>query len=131
MFDKDNDLPDLQGWVEHLGQVLPHQICLPLGAMICDAKGKKYACGFLYLSTDTPVSVLEWVYFNPVISTREKVLSLKHIIECLEKCAVAEKHPVMFAGSASPGLTRIFEKAGWTATIKNMTHLIKIADTKE
>lgn len=94
--------------------------------MVVDEDGKKYGVGFLYLSTDTPVSVLEWVYFNPECSPKEKVATFKVILNVLEDIANKEGHPVMFAGSASPGLTRIMEKAGWTKTITGMDHLIKL-----
>lgn len=127
MYEEEKDYKEIVNWAIAVKQIVPHPLCLPgVGAMVVDEKGKRYSCGFLYLSTDTPVAVLEWVHFNPECTAKEKVMALKHIISSLEDVAKAEDHPVMFAGSPSSGITKIFEKAGWTATIKNMTHLVKL-----
>jgi len=127
MFEVDRDYKELVNWALAIKQTVPHPICLPgVGSVVEDEDGKRYGCGFLYLSTDTPVSVLEWIFLNPECTAREKVEALTHILNSLEAVAKAEDHPVMFAGSASRGITKIFEKLGWTKGISNMDHLIKV-----
>jgi hypothetical protein len=123
---EEEDYQDILNWVLELGQTLPHPDCLPgVGGIAVDGEGNKYGCGFLYLNNETPVSVLEWVHLNPKCTARQKVEALKAIIETMEMCAELEEAPIMFAGSPSPGMTRIYKKMGWVVNAENVTHLVK------
>lgn len=132
MYKNEEDYNDIKTWAMKNGMILPPEEALPgVGVIVIDKNGKKYGCGFLYLDNETIVSVIEWVYVEPDLNAKEKIAALKVVLNVLESCAIEEEHPMMFSGSSSDGLTRLYEKCGWSPTVRNMTHLIKIAKTED
>ena len=132
LYNKEEDYHDVQKWALTIGQMLIEDQCLPgVGCIIYDKAGKKYGCGFLYLDNETPVAVLEWVFVNPECTAKEKVATIKVILDVMERGAIAEEKPLMYASSSSDGLTRLYERAGWTVTARNVCHLIKNTQDKE
>jgi len=126
MYKFEEDYETIKNWAMRLGTAIPHNDCLPgVGTVIIDKDGNKYGCGFLYLDNETPVSVLEWMLVNPELSSRKKVEVIQSILSVLEECSRLEEKYIMFSGSPSSGITKIYEKLGWNQTIKNVTHLIK------
>ena len=125
LYEEDKDYELIKGWANAINQELPHKTTMPAVCAIAHDGEKDLACGFLFLANDCPVSVMEWVYFNPDAKPREKVKSLQSVVTMLQMCAVDEGHPFMIIGSPSDSLTRLYERHGFVAVAKNMTHLVK------
>jgi len=126
MYKYEEDYDTIKNWAFKLGTGVPHNDCLPgVGAIIIDKDWNKYGCGFLYLDNETPVSVLEWMLVKPELKSREKIKVIKAILNVLEECSRLEEKYIMFSGSPSNGITKLYEKCGWKPTIRNVTHLIK------
>lgn len=123
---KEDDYRDIEAWAKSVDQCPPPDYILPEGCIIEDGD-RKIACGFLYLSRGTCVSVLEWIHFSPESTPKEKHKALNMIIESLEYSAFEQKHPFMMTGSNSSGMVKQFLKNDWTAVTGNMVHMVKEA----
>lgn len=131
LYVNEEDYDTIKTWAMKMGVLFPHEQALPgVGHIVVDEDGKKYGCAFLYLDNETTVSVLEWVFVNPDLNAKEKYHTMKFIIGSMEKCAIAEEHPLMFAGSNADSITRLYEKCGWSVSVRNVTHLIKNTQLK-
>ena len=125
---EESDWDMLNSWSKAVGMMTPPMNILPDWGVIVRNKGVDCCLGFMYLANSCPVAVIEWVYFNPEISPRQKVESVKHVVSALEQCAKGTGHNVLFASSGFKGLTNIYERQGFTCANSGMSHLIKIAE---
>ena len=125
MINLETDFEVIKEWIEGVEQfVVPKEILPSVGAMV-EKNGEGICCGFLYLSTDTPVSVIEWVYFNPDAKGIDKYVCADMLYECLSECALAENHPVVFTSTTSDGLGKVIEANGFVNHLKGAKHYFK------
>lgn len=125
-YNEAEDYKDIVKWTASIDQIIPDPEMLPAVGVVAIKDGVKIGCGFLFLSTDCPVAVLEWVHFNPESRASEKIIALNSIIKSLEMCAKEENASIIFAGSPTNSITRLYVESGYTAMARNMTHLVKV-----
>jgi len=129
-FDFDRDMVMLKEWADAVSAHCPPREILPQVGCVVEThpkhggKSEPVATGFLYLSVDCPVGVIEWVFFSPQATPRKKREAAIHVISCLTECSIDEHRPVVFASSNSSGLTRLYEDIGYLKANENMSHLI-------
>ena len=131
MFNFEKDFEVMCGWVKAVNQMPIQPEVLPSVGGIIEKDGLGICCGFLYLSTDTPVSVIEWMYFNPDMSGVDKYVGADMLYEMLCECAVAEKHPVIFTSTTSTGLEKVIEANGFINNLNGAKHYFKVCKAKE
>ena len=125
LFNFDEDYEDMVSWVNTAGHAAPSIPMLPSVGALVSMDEKKTGCAFLYLATDCPVAFVEFLYFNPDTTPKEKHTTLKHLIKSLEAVAEAEKHPILFTLSKTNSMARIFKKADWKSNGDGYTQLMR------
>ena len=128
LFDFDQDYEEMVRWVATAGHEAPAVIMLPAIGSLVEIDGKKIGCAFLYLATDCPVAFLEFLYFNPEATPKEKHNALGHLIKSLEAVAKGEAHNIIFTLSKTDSMGRIFKKNAWLSNGDGYSQLIKIIE---
>lgn len=131
MFNFKKDFKVIEHWIKAVDQIPVSEDVLPSVGGIIEKNEKQICCGFLYLSNDTPVSLIEWVYFNPDADGIDKYVCAYMLYEMLCECSVAEKHPVIFASTSSNGLSKVIEANGFINNANGMKHYYKVCKTGE
>jgi hypothetical protein len=111
MFELTKDYPPFQSWHPQGMMAPPMQILPAVGSMV-EIDGKPAAAGFLYLATDSPCSVIEWIMANPEMKPRDRHSAISHVLSSLKEAAIAENHPVVFLHSIG-GVAKVAARSGF------------------
>lgn len=125
---EESDYPTLVKWAKELKQVPPPFFILPLGLVALDELNQKQAMGFIYYSKFTPVSVLEWIFVNPVLKPKKKMEAINAVIDGLIMLSESEGYSFMMAGSSCSGMTKQFLKKNFMVANTGFTHLVRLQE---
>lgn len=95
MFDFTKDMGWLADWHRANGDIPPVVCQLPSVGSVVEKDGIPVAVGFLYLASDCPMSVIEWVSGNPESDSLDKLMAVSHVLKSLKAAAIAEQHPII------------------------------------
>lgn len=121
-FAKDYDML-CSWWKSHGWDAVPAAFLPAVGIVITDGE-KDLAAGFLKMETTTPIGMLEWSVTNPENAGRESIKALAELMESAKVAAKAMGRTVLFTYCKQPSLARLYEKAGFQTTDKEMIHLV-------
>ena len=128
-FMKLTDYPMVKDWWEQRGWKPVGQVYLPIiGCFICDKEGKELAVGWMYLDSSSLVASIEWVLTNPKNNGKESYLSVKFLMKYLANIALAHKYDFIITSTNHNGLGKLFKRAGFAETDKEVTHYIYKGD---
>ena len=120
-----DDYATICSWYEaHWEHGIPQSILPPIGYIVTDS-GVAIAVGFL-LTSDCPVSMLEYVAVNPSLGGTSRVRACKMIFDAAKKDSIAlnGKTAVIYSISGNESYHRLIQSAGFKVGEKNVTSFV-------
>jgi hypothetical protein len=115
----------VEWWNGHGFPPVPEAILPATGIIVFD--GEKCLCSaHLYLDNSVGVSMMEWMVSNPANSSRESLLSLGHLLECMRQTAASLGYGITLTSISQPSLMRLAQRCGFEKTDENMAHFMSL-----
>ena len=118
----------IEKWAIQANSVAPPSCVFPIGVIAYDDNDMPVGCGFIYIDSITPVSVIEWIFFEQKAKPILKKKAMESIMDFLESVAQEEDHNFIMAGTAFSGIEKQFIKNGYTKALTGATHLFKVKE---
>jgi hypothetical protein len=117
------DYPMLKTWWEgHGWPAVPQRVLPPLGVLYGEQ-----AAGWLYMDNGgTGVAMMEWLVTNPENRPLVTVRAINAVVEFLKAEGKRMDYNIILTTCRQPALARLLNRAGFTTTDTEMTHLLGV-----
>ena len=116
----ESDMPMLQSWfTRHGWEQAPLWENMPKGfGYLCEADGVPAACGFLYLTVNSPLCFWEWTATNPDVGMVKRLRALEFLWKYIERCIRDNRRTMnVFTFLGPDNLIKFYQqRLGWVPT---------------
>tara|TARA_R100000935_G_scaffold40403_1_gene61939 strand:+ start:49 stop:459 length:411 start_codon:yes stop_codon:yes gene_type:complete len=124
----ENDYSLLASWWEKWKwPVLPKEF-LPnngTGGYMVEKNNKQIVAGFIYLTSNSKVALLEWIISNPDYKEKDRDEAIELLITTSEKICKELKYSFMFSIGRNQNLINKHKKLGWSVDNTKSQELVK------
>jgi hypothetical protein len=119
------DYPDFEAWWKaHKFPPIPI-VALNTMGLVAEEDGKKLAACWVYTASTGIFCMMEWLVTNPEIAPMKAARAISHLLDFTAQECERRGYQIVLTACRQESLGRIYERNGYTATDKGVTHYMR------
>lgn len=125
------DYPEFaEWWKVHGFPAIPIAALNTMG-LVVEEDGKKLAAAWIYTASTGIFCMMEWLVTNPDITPMKAARAIGHLLDFAGQECERRGYQVLLTACRQESLGRLYERNGYLATDKGVTHYMKTFTPKK
>jgi hypothetical protein len=120
----------MQWWNGHNWSGVSLAIVPRRGLLVSDDSGAELGCAWVYRDNSVGVAMLEWLVTNPANTPKQSLGAVLKLVAAARSLAISEGCAVLLTSVQHGALERIYERLGFTAIQRGVSHLVMVTRLK-